>query len=234
MPTLRRDMESRAARSMSELFVLGLLSRRRDVPLVPVAARSLPVVALHGGRMTSKRIVNVDVGAKSSEVGANSSQEVEIPQDELIAQWEDFFDNNAYVPKIHAIVDQGEKSLCVRFGEIDRYVDLYGSDLADFLHRRPLNVITAGEEAIRRRVPPGNETPTKWVPLASTVTAATFTFRDADDTANFQRLEISLRTGTSATATRSSRQTDITFTALNTSLTTRGDTTECTELRAVP
>ena len=67
---------------------------------------------------------------------------------------------------------------------------------------------------------PGNETPTKWVPLASTVTAATFTFRDADDTANFQRLEISLRTGTSATATRSSRQTDITFTALNTSLTT--------------
>jgi len=81
---------------------------------------------------------------------------------------------------------------------------------------------------------PGNETPTKWVPLASTVTAATFTFRDADDTANFQRLEISLRTGTSATATRSSRQTDITFTALNTSLTTRGDTTECTELRAVP
>ena len=62
MPTLRRDMESRAARSMSELFVLGLLSRRRDVPVVPVAARSLPVVALHGGRMTSKRIVNVDVG----------------------------------------------------------------------------------------------------------------------------------------------------------------------------
>src|SRR5205809_2093434 len=62
MPTLRRDMESRAARSMSELFVLGLLSRRRDVPVVPVAARAQPVVALHGGRMTSKRIVNVDVG----------------------------------------------------------------------------------------------------------------------------------------------------------------------------
>jgi len=81
---------------------------------------------------------------------------------------------------------------------------------------------------------PGNETPTKWIPLVSTVTAATFTFSDADSTANFQRLQVQLTTGTNTTTPPTLRQTDVTFTALNTSLATQNDTTECTELRSVP
>ena len=68
----------------------------------------------------------------------------------------------------------------------------------------------------------------------STVTAATFIFSDADSTANFQRLEVQLTTGTNATKPPMLRQTDVTFTALNTSLATQNDTTECTELRSVP
>ena len=81
---------------------------------------------------------------------------------------------------------------------------------------------------------PGNETPTKWIPLVSGVTTATFTFSDADSTANFQRLQVQLSTGTNTTKPPTLRQTDVTFTALNTSLATQNDTTECTELRAVP
>lgn len=80
----------------------------------------------------------------------------EIAQDELIARWQAFFEGNAYAPKIHTIADLGEGSLIIRFGEVDRH----DSDLAAFLLRRPLNAITAGEEAIRRLAPPGDATPT--------------------------------------------------------------------------
>jgi Tfp pilus assembly protein PilV len=82
---------------------------------------------------------------------------------------------------------------------------------------------------------PGNVYPTRWLPLASDLSsAAPFTFRDADSTLNFQRLELNLTAGTTDGGSSTSRRTDVTFTALNTSLTSQGDTTECTEGRAIP
>lgn len=76
--------------------------------------------------------------------------------------------------------------------------------------------------------------PGPWVALASGVTAATpFTRTDADATFPFQRLRLRLVTVAGAGATGASRGTDVTFTALNTSLATAG-TTVCTEGRAVP
>jgi hypothetical protein len=82
---------------------------------------------------------------------------------------------------------------------------------------------------------PGNVTPSTWRPLASGVSsAAPFTFYDADAQYNFQRLELKLTAGTTSSGSSTSRQTDVTFTALNTSLSTQGDTTECSEGRSIP
>src|SRR5467141_1486526 len=80
---------------------------------------------------------------------------VEFPQDELIAKWEEFFEEMGYLSKIIAIADRfpEERSLSVAFDELNRF----DTDMAIFLLRHPLNVITAGEEAIRRLVPPGEE-----------------------------------------------------------------------------
>jgi Tfp pilus assembly protein PilV len=79
---------------------------------------------------------------------------------------------------------------------------------------------------------PGNETPSSWLPLATNVSSTTpFTFHDADDTENFQRLELDFKAGDTAGGPAAWRQTHVTFTALNTSLITKGDSTECIELR---
>jgi replicative DNA helicase Mcm len=80
---------------------------------------------------------------------------VEFPQDELIAKWEDFFEEAGYLSKIIAITDRypEERSLGVAFDELNRF----DTDMAIYLLRHPLNVLTAGEEGIRRLVPPGEE-----------------------------------------------------------------------------
>lgn len=80
---------------------------------------------------------------------------VEFPQDELIAKWEDFFEEAGYLSKIIAVSDRypEERSLAVAFDELNRF----DTDMAIYLLRHPLNVLTAGEEAIRRLVPPGEE-----------------------------------------------------------------------------
>src|SRR3989454_187231 len=80
---------------------------------------------------------------------------VEFPQDELIAKWEEFFEEMGYLSKIIAVADRypEERSLAVAFDELNRF----DTDMAIFLLRHPLNVLTAGEEAIRRLVPPGEE-----------------------------------------------------------------------------
>jgi replicative DNA helicase Mcm len=80
---------------------------------------------------------------------------VEFPQDELIAKWEDFFEEAGYLSKIIAIADRypEERSLGVAFDELNRF----DTDMAIYLLRHPLNVLTAGEEGIRRLVPPGEE-----------------------------------------------------------------------------
>jgi replicative DNA helicase Mcm len=80
---------------------------------------------------------------------------VEFPQEELIAKWEEFFDEMGYQPRIIAVADKypEERSLEVPFDELNRF----DTDMAIYLLGHPLNVLTAGEEAIRRLSPPGDE-----------------------------------------------------------------------------
>jgi replicative DNA helicase Mcm len=80
---------------------------------------------------------------------------VEFPQDELIAKWEEFFEEMGYLSKIISVADRypEERSLAVAFDELNRF----DTDMAIYLLRHPLNVLNAGEEAIRRLVPPGEE-----------------------------------------------------------------------------
>jgi prepilin-type N-terminal cleavage/methylation domain-containing protein len=75
--------------------------------------------------------------------------------------------------------------------------------------------------------------PSAWTQLASNVTStAPFTVTQAGSTLNFQRLRILLTVRTGSNATAATKNSDITFTALNTSLTTSSNTI-CTEGRAV-
>jgi prepilin-type N-terminal cleavage/methylation domain-containing protein len=75
--------------------------------------------------------------------------------------------------------------------------------------------------------------PSAWVPLASEVSSTQpFTFTAADATFNFQRLQLKLTATSGSGGTATPKQTDVTFTALNTSLTT-SSATVCTEGRAV-
>lgn len=80
---------------------------------------------------------------------------VEFPQDELIAKWEEFFEETGYLSKIIAIADRypEDRTLAVAFDELNRF----DTDMAIYLLRHPLNVLMGGEEAIRRLVPPGEE-----------------------------------------------------------------------------
>ena len=80
---------------------------------------------------------------------------VEFPQDELIAKWEEFFEEMGYLSKVISIADRypEERTIAVAFDELNRF----DTDMAIYLLRHPLNVLTAGEEAIRRLVPPGEE-----------------------------------------------------------------------------
>jgi replicative DNA helicase Mcm len=80
---------------------------------------------------------------------------VDYPQDELIANWEEFFEEMGYLSKIIAVADRypEERSLEVSFVDLNRF----DTDMAIYLLRHPLNVLSAGEEAMRRLVPPGEE-----------------------------------------------------------------------------
>jgi type II secretory pathway pseudopilin PulG len=78
--------------------------------------------------------------------------------------------------------------------------------------------------------------PSAWLPLVSsvdsTVTGTPFTLLDADSTYNFQRLRLRLTAVFGLGASSASKAIDITFSALNTSLTTSSDTA-CVEGRSV-
>jgi hypothetical protein len=77
-------------------------------------------------------------------------------------------------------------------------------------------------------------TPSRWTPLASEVTAAVFTKTPAGITLNFQRLRIQLSVKSGNNSTATTKSSDITFTALNTSLSTPlTSDTACTEGRSV-
>jgi prepilin-type N-terminal cleavage/methylation domain-containing protein len=75
--------------------------------------------------------------------------------------------------------------------------------------------------------------PTEWIPLASEVAAAQpFTFVAADATFNFERMKLDLSSTDGNGTGMATRQTTLTFTALNTSLGTVSASV-CTEGRAL-
>src|SRR5437870_8547656 len=82
---------------------------------------------------------------------------VEFPQDELIAKWEEFFEEMRYLSKIIAVADRYPESRSLEASFLD--LNRFDTDMAIYLLRHPLNVLMAGEEAIRRLVPPGEEAP---------------------------------------------------------------------------
>jgi hypothetical protein len=97
--------------------------------------------------------------------------------------------------------------------------------------------LTGASRLLQRRTwtqGPSPLMPTGWTVLASEVTATQpFTYLAPDASFNFQRLQLKLVASAGSGATATSKQTDVTFTALNTSLTTSSPTV-CAEGRAVP
>src|SRR5438445_13744734 len=72
--------------------------------------------------------------------------------EELIARWEEFFSEMGLESEIIGLTDRypEERSLKIRFEDLNRF----DTDMSIHLLRQPLNVLPAGEEAIRRVVPP--------------------------------------------------------------------------------
>jgi type II secretory pathway pseudopilin PulG len=99
-----------------------------------------------------------------------------------------------------------------------------------------LKLVASTGQLLRRQWPQGMTllAPGPWTPLASGVSAPQpFTFHAADATANFHRLQLRLTARSGAGDSASSTETDVTFTALNTSLAT-SSAAVCTEGRSVP
>src|SRR5437899_2152444 len=82
---------------------------------------------------------------------------VEYPQDELIAKWEEFFEEMGYLSKIIAVADRYPESRSLEASFLD--LNRFDTDMAIHRLQHPLSVLMAGEEAIRRLVPPGEEAP---------------------------------------------------------------------------
>lgn len=80
---------------------------------------------------------------------------VDYSQEELLAKWEEFFEEQEYHSRILSLADEypETRSLEVRFEDLDRY----DTDFGMYLLRRPQTSIAAGEETIRRLIPPTDE-----------------------------------------------------------------------------
>src|SRR2546425_9046777 len=72
--------------------------------------------------------------------------------EELIARWEEFFSEMGLESEIIGLTDRypEERSLKIRFEDLNRF----DTDMSIHLLRQPLNVLTAGGEAIPRGGPP--------------------------------------------------------------------------------
>src|SRR5437879_10696686 len=101
---------------------------------------------------------------------------VEYPQDELIAKWEEFFEEMGYLSKIIAVADRYPESRSLEASFLD--LNRFDTDMAIYLLRHTLNVLTAGEEAIRRLVTPGAEVPQIHLRIYDSQLARTVPFRD--------------------------------------------------------
>ncbi len=76
---------------------------------------------------------------------------VDYSHEELLAKWEEFFEEREYRSKILTLADEypDTRSLDVRFEDLNRY----DTDFAIFFLRRPQTTIAAGEEALRSLMP---------------------------------------------------------------------------------
>src|SRR5438132_14416461 len=80
---------------------------------------------------------------------------VEFLQDELIAKWEEFFEEMGYLSKIIAVADRYPESRSLEASFLD--LNRFDTDMAIYLLRPPLNVLMPCEEGIDRLLPPGEE-----------------------------------------------------------------------------
>jgi prepilin-type N-terminal cleavage/methylation domain-containing protein len=118
-------------------------------------------------------------------------------------------------------------------GAGDRYVEFLITNTGDPTCVQ-LRVHVSSAQLQRRSWLQSGGTPGSWTSLASGITATNpFTRYPATGDFAFQRLRIDMTTKHSSGATATKRQTDITFTALNTSPKTSSDNV-CTEGRQVP
>ena len=80
---------------------------------------------------------------------------VDYSQEELLAKWEEFFEEHEYHGRILSLADEypETRSLEVKFEDLNRY----DTDFAIFFLKRPQTAIAAGEETINRLVPPMEE-----------------------------------------------------------------------------
>jgi hypothetical protein len=114
----------------------------------------------------------------------------------------------------------------------DQYVE-YLSTFSGTPTCTEIKLVKASGSLVKRSWKQGNTIGSQWEQLATGVTSdQAFTFYDADYIYNFQRLKLHI-TATSGTGkTAKTADTDLTFTALNTSLNT-SSATVCTEGRSV-
>src|SRR2546422_2884203 len=82
---------------------------------------------------------------------------VEFPQDELIAKWEEFFEEMGYLSKIIAVADRYPESRSLEASFLD--LNRFDTDMALYLLRHPLNVLMAGAADTRPPPPPGEKAP---------------------------------------------------------------------------
>lgn len=80
---------------------------------------------------------------------------VEYSNEDLIARWEEFFETSAYRIKILEASDlfPEVRSLLIPYSDIDQF----DPDVADYLLQHPYKSLWAGEQAMRKLVPPGRE-----------------------------------------------------------------------------
>src|SRR5438094_7361237 len=154
VPSAARTSPTRTAACDAESAASRPASNAKRLAWIPVETvrPKLTRRSRISGREPQRNMTIPEAAAPS---GRGKDVLVEFPQDELIAKWEEFFEEMGYLSKIIAIADRfpEERSLLVAFDELNRF----DTDMAIYLLRHPLNVLLAGEEAIRRLAPPGDE-----------------------------------------------------------------------------
>src|SRR3989337_1014532 len=99
-------------------------------------------------------MLNADAAGPSSKAGGGG-RIPEYSPGELVQKWEEFFDAFDYAGRILSVADAypETRTLEVLFDEVNRF----DTDFAIYFLRKPQTAIAAGEEAITRVAPPGEE-----------------------------------------------------------------------------